>query len=198
MNPDTTFLTAALSVVAGIGLAAACGFRVFVPLLVVSAATRAGLMSVSEGFAWIGSTPAVVCFALASALEIAAYYVPWVDNALDAIATPTAVVAGIVISAAVIVELEPWLRWTLAAIAGGGAAAAVQIPSVIARGASTATTGGTGNHLVATTEAAAAAGFSLSSLLALALPFLVPVVVLVLVWIAYRCIRAREGSPSAA
>lgn len=198
MNPDSTFLSAALSVVAGIGLAAACGFRVFVPLFVVSVTTKAGLMSVSEGFAWIGSTPAVICFALASGLEILAYYVPWVDHALDAIATPAAVVAGVVVSAAVIVEVEPWLKWTLAAIAGGGAAAAVQIPSVIARGASTATTGGLGNHLVATTEAAAAAGFSLSSVLALSLPFVVPVVVLALVWIAYRRIRAREGSPVAA
>jgi len=198
MNPDSTFLTAALSVVAGIGLAAACGFRVFVPLFVVAAATKAGLVSVSEGFAWIGSTPAVVCFALASGLEILAYYVPWVDHALDAIATPAAVVAGVVVSAAVIVEVEPWLKWTLAAIAGGGAAAAVQIPSVITRGVSTATTGGLGNHLVATTEAAAAAGFSLTSVLAFSLPFVVPVVVLALVWIAYRRIRAREGSAVAA
>jgi hypothetical protein len=198
MNPDSTFLTAALSVVAGIGLAAACGFRVFVPLFVVAAATKAGLMSVSEGFAWIGSTPAVICFALASGIEVLAYYVPWVDHALDAIATPAAVVAGVVISAAVIVEVEPWLKWTLAAIAGGGAAAAVQIPTVIARGASTATTGGLGNHLVATTEAAAAAGFSLTSVLAFSLPFVVPVVVLALVWIAYRRIRAREASAVAA
>ena len=198
MNPDSTFLTAALSVVAGIGLAAACGFRVFVPLFVVAAATKAGLVSVSEGFAWIGSTPAVVCFALASGLEILAYYVPWVDHALDAIATPAAVVAGVVVSAAVIVEVEPWLKWTLAAIAGGGAAAAVQIPSVITRGVSTATTGGLGNHLVATTEAAAAAGFSLTSVLVFSLPFVVPVVVFALVWIAYRRIRAREASAVAA
>src|SRR6187402_3193555 len=54
--------TALLSILAALGLAAACGFRVFVPLFVVSLASRAGALDLSTGFAWIGSTPALVCF----------------------------------------------------------------------------------------------------------------------------------------
>jgi hypothetical protein len=193
METDPAFLSAALSIVAGIALAAACGFRVFIPLLVVSAASRAGLLSVSDGFAWIGSTPALACFASAAALEVASYWVPWLDNALDALATPAAVVAGIVVSAAVITDVDPWLKWTLSAVAGGGAAAAVQIPSVIARAASSATTGGLANPVVATTELAASGGVSAASVLAVALPVALPLVVLALVWVAYRRIRAREA-----
>jgi hypothetical protein len=193
METDPAFLSAALSIVAGIALAAACGFRVFIPLLVVSAASRAGLLSVSDGFAWIGSTPALACFASAAALEVASYWVPWLDNALDALATPAAVVAGIVVSAAVITDVDPWLKWTLSAVAGGGAAAAVQIPSVIARAASSETTGGLANPVVATTELAASGGVSAASVLAVALPVALPLVVLALVWVAYRRIRAREA-----
>src|SRR4029079_6096529 len=90
-----------LSVLIGLGLAAACGFRVFVPLLVMSLASRAevGHLVLADHFAWIGSTPALISFSVASVLEIAGYYIPWVDNLLDTVATPTAIVAGILVTA---------------------------------------------------------------------------------------------------
>ena len=136
----------------GIGLAAACGFRVFVPLLGMSAAALAGQLSLSEGFQWVGTWPALVCFATATVLEVAAYYVPWIDNALDSIATPAAVVAGTLVAASVMGDLSPLARWSLAVIAGGGAAGLVQSGTVALRGTSTITTGGLGNFLVATAE----------------------------------------------
>ena len=120
--------TTLLSILAALGLAAACGFRVFVPLFVVSLASRAGALDLSSGFAWIGSTPAVVCFGTATLLEVLAYYVPVIDNLLDSVATPAAVVAGVVVAAAVMTDIDPWLKWTLATVAGGGLAAAVQFP----------------------------------------------------------------------
>jgi len=198
MDHDPEFFTAALSIVAAVGLAAACGFRIFVPLLVVSLATRSGLMSVSDGFAWIGSTPAVLCFGTATLLEVLGYYVPVIDNFLDAVASPAAVIAGMVVSAAVIADVDPWLKWTLVVIAGGGAAAAVQVPTVVARGASTATTAGAGNALVSTTELAASTGFSAASVLAFSLPVVVPFLVLALVWFAYRRLRGRQARAAVA
>jgi hypothetical protein len=36
---------------------------------------------------WLGSDAALVAFATALVVEIGAYYVPWLDNALDTIAT---------------------------------------------------------------------------------------------------------------
>jgi hypothetical protein len=141
-----------LSVALGIGLAAACGFRVFVPMLFVSLAAKAGKLTLVPSFQWMGTDTAMIAFALATALEVGAYYVPWLDNLLDTIATPAAVVAGAVISASVFTGMDPFLRWSLAIIAGAGAAGTVQAASVVTRAASTASTGGFGNFAVSTGE----------------------------------------------
>jgi hypothetical protein len=91
-----------LSICLGIGLSAACGFRVFIPLLAISIASLSGHMILSEGFEWIGTYPAFLAFAAAAIFEIAAYYIPWFDNLMDSIAGPAAVVAGILVAASVI------------------------------------------------------------------------------------------------
>ena len=167
-----------LSACLGIGLAAACGFRVFVPLLGVSAAGLAGHVELAEGVVWMATWPALVCFATATVLEIAAYYVPWVDNLLDSIATPAAVLAGTIAMGSVISDLSPLMRWTLALIAGGGTAGLIQSATVALRGGSTVATAGTGNWLVATIELIGAIG---GTLLSLAMPFLAAGLALVLV-----------------
>src|SRR5262245_19861793 len=105
-----------LSICLGIGLAAACGFRVFVPLLGISTAAVAGQVHLAYGFEWLGTWPAFACFLTATILEIAAYYIPWIDNLLDSIATPAAVVAGTIITASVITDMSPLMQWTLAII----------------------------------------------------------------------------------
>jgi hypothetical protein len=149
-----------LSVLAGLGLAAACGFRVFVPLLVASIAVNVGYLNPSPEFAWLGSPIALVAFSVATALEIAGYYIPWVDNVLDTLASPAAVVAGTVVAASFAVDMDPFMRWTLAIIAGGGLAATVQTGSVAARGMSLTTSGGAANPVVATAELAGAVATS--------------------------------------
>lgn len=140
------------SVLAGLGLAAACGFRVFVPLLVAAIATRGGLLSPAADFAWLGSDACLIAFGLATVLEVGAYYVPWLDHALDALASPAAVVAGSVMVAAMAADMDPFVRWSLAIIAGGGLAATVQTGTVAARGLSFSTTGGLANPVLATGE----------------------------------------------
>lgn len=153
------------SICLGVGLAAACGFRVFVPLLGMSAAALSGHLGLSPGFEWIGTWPAFACFATATALEVGAYYVPWIDNALDTIATPVAVIAGTLVVASVVGDMSPLLKWSLAAIAGGGTAGIVQTGTVALRGTSTLTTGGFGNFLVSTTELVASVCTTLLALL---------------------------------
>ena len=85
-----------IAVMIGIGLAASCGFRVFVPMLVAGVTIRTGILDAADGFAWLGSTSALLALAIATVLEIGAYYVPWLDNLLDSIATPLAITAGVV------------------------------------------------------------------------------------------------------
>lgn len=158
---DTVF-----SVLAGLGLAAACGFRVFVPLLVAGIAARAGMIQPSPDFAWLGSNTALLALGLATVLEVGAYYIPWLDHALDTLASPAAVVAGSTMVAAMAVDMDPLVRWSLAIIAGGGLAATVQTGTVAARGASFTLTGGVSNPVVSTGELGGALATSAVSVVA--------------------------------
>ena len=158
-----------LSICLGIGLSAACGFRVFIPLLAISIASLSGHMILSQGFEWIGTYPAFLAFAAAAVFEIAAYYIPWIDNLMDSIAGPAAVVAGILVAASGMVHMDPLLKWSLAIIAGGGTAALFHSSTAVLRTASTVLTGGIGNHTVATAELGIA---SVLSFLAITLPLL--------------------------
>ncbi|MFQ5848327.1 MAG: DUF4126 domain-containing protein [Candidatus Methylomirabilales bacterium] len=164
-----------LSVCLGVGLSAACGFRVFVPLLVMSIAAVSGHLTLAPGFEWIGTYPALAAFVVATCLEVAGYFIPWVDNLLDTIATPAAIVAGVMVMASAVSGMTPFLKWALAVIAGGGVAGVVHVATGVTRGASTVTTGGLGNPLVATMEFG---GAMVLSLLAIALPVIAGLVVL--------------------
>ncbi|HSU52479.1 MAG TPA: DUF4126 domain-containing protein [Candidatus Dormibacteraeota bacterium] len=173
----------------GIGLSAACGFRVFVPMLFMSIASMSGHLTLAQGFEWIGTYPAVITFSVATCVEIAGYYIPWVDHLLDTMATPAAVVAGIVATAAIVSGTSPMLKWILAVIAGGGAAAAVQGTTVVARGASTLTTGGLANPLFATIELG---GAVLTSLLAIVVPVLLVATMAILLIVFGRKLFRRR------
>jgi hypothetical protein len=180
-----------ISVAVGVGLAAACGFRVFVPLLIAAIAARSGNLNLSPGFVWLTSDGALLALGVATVAEVLAYSVPWLDHLLDAVATPAAVAAGVVASAAVFVDFPPIVRWGTAVILGGGAAGAVQAGSVIARLKSTIFTGGAGNVFVALLELVGAA---LLSLLAVLAPVLVLLALAVLAWLLVRVVRARRTS----
>jgi len=183
-----------LSFLIGLGLSAACGFRVFVPLLVVSIASHTGHLHFSPGFQWMGSDAALIAFATATVLEIAGYYIPWVDNLLDTISSPAAVIAGTVVAASVAADMSPFLKWTLAAIAGGGIAGIVQGATVLTRGASSAGTGGLANPLVATAELG---GSLITSILSLVMPVLVALVIGgLLIFAAWRVFQRRVRPPS--
>lgn len=183
MNAETI-----LSILVGIALAAACGFRVFVPLLVMSVAAHTGHLNLASGFEWIGSMPALIGFGVATAVEIAGYYIPYVDHLLDVIATPAAVVAGAVAMASSMVGLSPFLHWTLALIAGGGVAGLIQTLTGVTRIASTATTGGVGNPAVSTAEAG---GSVTLSILAIVVPFVAAAMVVLVLFFATRALYRR-------
>ena len=175
-----------VSIALGIGLAAAVGFRVFLPLLVVSAAGYTGYLPLGDSFSWLATLPALVMLSVAAVLEIAAYYIPGVDNLLDAVATPAALVAGTVVAAAVMADLPPIVKWTTAVIAGGGAAGITQAVTGLLRAKSTVTTGGLGNAVIATGELG---GSLLTSLLALFMPLVALAFVVLFCWLSVKVIR---------
>jgi hypothetical protein len=168
-----------LGIPIGIGLSAACGFRVFVPLLVMNLASLTGHLHLGPGFEWIGSHYATVAFGTATLAEILAYYIPWLDHILDVITSPAAVIAGTIVTASMVIDMSPFLKWTLGIIAGGGVAAIVQGTTVALRTKSSALTAGMGNPLVATGELA---GSLITALLAIIVP------ILCLILIALLCI----------
>jgi hypothetical protein len=184
-------LDLALSVVLGIGLAAATGFRVFLPLLVAGGAAYTGHLSLDENFAWLGTPAALIMLGTAAAAEVVAYYIPGVDNLLDTLATPGAFVAGTVVSAAVMTDLPPMVKWTAAIIAGGGVAGITQGITAALRANSTLLTGGLGNWVLATAEFI---GAIVVPLLALAVPIAALALVILLLWLAMRLRRRLQGA----
>jgi len=185
-------LDLALSVALGIGLAAATGFRLFLPLLVLSIAAYTGHASLNESFAWLATPAALLMLGTAAIVEIAAFYIPGVDNLLDTVTTPGAVVAGTIVSAAVMTDLPPMLKWTAAIIACGGVAGITQSLTAMLRAKSTVFTGGLGNSVVATAEFG---GASLISILALAAPLAALALVILFFWLAFRLIRSLARRP---
>jgi hypothetical protein len=176
----------------GLGLSASCGFRVFVPMLVLSLAARNDWLEISESFRWLQSDVATVTLAVATVLEVGAYYVPWIDNLLDTIASPCAVIAGVLVSAATFTEMDPIVKWSLAIIAGGGSAGVVQAGTVVLRAASSLISGGLANFVMSTIELIGA--FCLA-VLAIVLPILamlfVIVAVCVIVMLLWRWRHSR-------
>ncbi|NHB58654.1 DUF4126 domain-containing protein [Acinetobacter shaoyimingii] len=174
----------------GIGLSAACGFRVFVPLLVMSIASLMGWFEPMKGFEWLAMPAVCAALAVATVTEIAAYYIPWVDNVLDTISTPAAMIAGTLATMAVSTgEMSQFASWASAIIVGGGTAGAVQMSTVALRGVSTATTGGVANPVVSTGEWI---GALVVSVLAFVVPVLVVIVgVIAMIWLV-RWVRRRK------
>jgi Domain of unknown function (DUF4126) len=176
----------ASSIVLGIALAAATGFRVFLPMLIMSVAAYTGHLSLDNSFAWLGTPSALIMLSVAALAEILAYYIPVVDNLLDSLATPAAFVAGTVVSAAVMTDVPPMVKWTAAVIAGGGIAGLTQGVTAMLRGHSTVLTGGLGNPVIATAELS---GALLLSFLALAAPAAAIALVILFLWLAVRLLR---------
>ena len=165
-----------VAVAIGIGLSAACGFRVFVPMLAASIAAKSGIFPLNEGFQWLAGWPALISFGTATVVEIMAYYIPFVDNLLDTITTPLAVGAGTLLLTSVLPIDSDLLKWITGFIFGGGSAATIQGGTALTRLASAKLTAGLGNPVVATGEHAAAIG---TSVLSLVMPLIIAAIVIV-------------------
>jgi len=186
MQVDYQMLT---SVCMGISLSASCGFRIFVPLLAASIAGFNHWILLPADMQWMAGWPAILCYSTAAVIEIVAYYIPFLDNILDTIATPVAFVAGTLLASSVIPlpDNQPLIRWGISLLAGGAPAGAVQIGTGLLRLFSTKATIGTGNILVASAE-------NITVFTGVLLSFVIPVfvamvLILLVAWIISRTIR---------
>lgn len=187
-----------LALCMGVSLSAACGFRVFVPLLAVSLMVHFGDVHVNESLAWVGSDAALICLTIATLTEIAAYYIPVIDNTLDTLAVPMAIIAGTIITSGMMPELPGVIQWGLALVAGGGSAGLISAATAGLRGGSTATTAGFGNFLVSTSENTLAV---IGSAVALLAPILAAVglilILCVCAWLLSRLFTRRTAGKTA-
>ncbi len=181
-----------------ISLSAASGFRVFVPLLALSAVSVLGHYDLPPNFDWIENPQALTLFAIASVLEVVGYSIPWFDHALDVLATPAAVIAGTVVAASVAPDMNPLIQWTLALVAGGGTAGLTKGLLNLLRGTSTTASGGLANPIFAALELVMSISLSV---LAFTVPVLAGVLVIALLGFAlYKLVqliaRFRRAKPT--
>jgi len=177
----------------GIGLSASAGFRVFIPLFVAGLASYFGILPLGENFVWMGSLPALISFGVAAAVEVMTYYIPFVDNLVDSIATPLSIGAGTLLMTSVFPAENEWMRWIIGFIVGGGAAATIQGGSAITRLLSTKFTAGAGNPVVSTSEGVAATGFSIMSFVTpILVAFFLLIIIAVILRLTFRKLFKRK------
>jgi len=192
----------------GLGLSAAGGLRVFVPLLIAGVAQRLDLVHLSPALAWTSGWTALAVLGALSIAEGVGYCVPIVDHALDAVSAPAGWLAGALLSIGLV---APELHSTLAsgdhlnglvgqtlyatglgAAAASGAAAAgiAQVTSAGGRVISTATTGGIANPFYAAVESIFA---TVASVLAILTPIVLALGVLIVAGALFIAIRRRRA-----
>ena len=183
-----------LSIFLGIGLASASGCRVFLPMFAMSLASYFKVFELNESFQFIAGLPAIITLGIATITEIFAYYLPFIDNLLDTIATPLAAIAGTVVMASTIVHLPTEMTLILALIAGGGTASAMQGMTSVTRLASSVKTAGIANPIVATAETGTAAVLSSLSIFAPIIALIFVIVLITIVYFLYKKIRKISKS----
>lgn len=173
------------SILLGLGLSSAVGFRIFIPALITSVGAHLGYIELAEGMHWMSSVPAMITSGVATIVELVAYYVPFIDNLLDTISGPAAAICGSLLMGSTIVDIEPLIKWPISIIAGGGLAASVHTGTAVVRGASSGFTAGLGNPVVSTVEAILA---TIMSILSILLPILAGIII---VYLVYRLLKRR-------
>jgi hypothetical protein len=185
-----------LSIFLGIGLAASVGFRVFLPLFALSLAAYFNVWELNESWLWIGSPTALITLGIATIVEIAAYYIPVVDNLLDTIAIPLATLAGTAVMVSTVADLSPVITWALAIIAGGGTAAAIKTSASTTRLGSTVSTAGFGNPVISTLETGTSVVMSIVSIFLPVLAIILVICIFYLVVKLYKKLKPNKSKSS--
>jgi hypothetical protein len=189
----TMLLDQGLAISMGLALAATCGLRAFLPLLVISALAAVGKLDLAEGFRWMSSPAALVCFSTAVIAETLSDKVPVVDHALDAAGVIIKPTAAALATASMVHGFEPMLAMVLGVMTGGVAAEAVHVAKAKVRLMSSALTGTVANPILSVGEDGMAL---LGVVLSILAPVLGLAVMLMLTaWLLTKWQRRRASGP---
>lgn len=167
-------MNALIGLCIGVGLSSSTGFRILVPFACLSAASLYGGFDLPSNMAWLNSYPAFIGLLVGTFIEVAAFYIPWINDALDTVEFPAAVIAGTYLTGNFAADLPTLLQWSVALAAGGGTAGAIQGMTGITRLASNSATGGCASPITASIE-------WLSALILAILSITLPLLAIVLV-----------------
>ena len=184
------------AILMGFSLAATCGLRAFLPLLIIGLGAKAGLVTLSNGFEWMASYPALICFGTATVLEIVGDKIPAVDHFLDAAGVFVRPIAGAIAAGSLIRGFDPLLALVIGIITGATIAGIVQILKGSFRLFSTFFTGGMANPAVSVAEDGATA---VTGVVGIFFPYITAAVIVVLLVLGIRLalggMRSRKGTP---
>ena len=186
-----------LGVLLGLGLSASTGLNTFLPLLLLSAAARFHVANIELGtkFEWLTSDAAMITLIVACVVELIADKIPAVDHFLDSAGTFIRPVAGALATASVITGVDPWVAAIVGIIVGAPTSLGLHTLKAGTRVASTTTTFGCANPILSLIEDVIA--FSLS-VVAIFVPFLVPIALALLVYALYRLLKRVRRAPAPA
>lgn len=189
---EQQFFHILVSVALGVSLSACAGLRAFLPLFALAILTRSGYINVSPSFEWIGSTPSLIVFGVATVTEILGDKFPAVDNFLDTIGTFVKPIAGTILFATVVVKMDPLLAVVLGIIMGGSVSEIVHVKKSAIRLASTSMSVGVANPFLSIMEDVGSGFGVFLSFISPILAFVVVIAFLVLLFVMYKKYVAKK------
>ena len=188
-----------VQVLAGMALAACCGLRAFLPPFAVGLAARLGVTGLAFGdafalnpaFEWLASTPALVVFGAAVLFEVAADKVPLIDHMLDLVQTWVRPVAGALVVASTLTDLDPLWAAVIGLVLGGGIAGGVHAAKAQIRLLSTLGTGGIASPALSVVEDVLAIVGSWLAIVAAVLAVVLIALGVATTWLLVRRFRRR-------
>lgn len=143
-----------INILLGLALATATGFRIFLPMFLLSFTSHIGWVTLPQKLSWLEGETALFVLGVAMLIELVSYFIPGVDNIMDIIDTPIAVIVGFLVVFSVI-EVNSMMEWILAVVIGGIVPAVIKACKATIRGGVTLLMGGLGNGLFSIVEALA-------------------------------------------
>lgn len=186
-------ITSISNMFSAFGLSSAAGLNAYIPLLAVGLLSRFEYLSLQSPFDLLASTPVLAILALLALVDFIADKVPAVDHATHMIGALISPVAGAIVFASqnnAISEIHPALALAAGFVMAGG----FHATRAAIRPVATATTAGMGNPVLSFIEDVTSLVLSVLAFFAPVLAFILFLVLLFVIFRAWRSVRRRVGA----